>query len=359
MMKIEKQVIEYDAKPKNNEKPIVWNWKKAPMLLSHSIRATIKEILQMSKSIDAININVIGNPATGKSEVTRLVSHLGHKMAKEMGLPPFAVREFDKQNLLNFKETLASLTPSNYFLGFHDVSFLGASASKQQIETVKQATTEIRHLPGGKDVKIVSVKNFHYTLGFDKYLRQSDFTYFTSVGSSEMDNMEKIVGTKYMPLVHRFRKMQQKATITGKFSFQLKRDAKPFVYGYRNPFIPLLFWNNDTLRIVVSPTRHWVDPICNTCTEFSAHEKFETEVPLEQFIKESEHKLDKSRFKQAVRQKLLENGINVYPNEIASAKKYLERALEKKTISLEEIATYYGMKPANTKLRKKLDGVLS
>lgn len=334
-------------------KPVVWNWKKAPMILNHSIRATVQEILAMSQSMDAININIIGNPTTGKSTLAETLGHLIHKLSKI----PFAVRIFNKHNLLHFEETLANLTPANYVLVFDDVSFLKANASAQQIEMVKQAVTEIRHLPGGKDVKIISIKNFHYTLGLDKYLRQADFNYFTSVGQSEVENMEKIVGHKQMKLVYRLKRMQPRAAVTKKFSFTLDRQGKPFVYGYRDPFIPVLFLDSDsTLRFVVSPTRQWIDPICPVCTNGKG---LQSEVPIPQFIKETEDKFSEPTVKTTVKQMLREQGIDTYSSAIVSCRRYMTKAMERKQITNEDLAVHYGLKPTNTKLRKKLDGVLS
>ena len=350
---IENDVEVTKERKHNSDKPVVWNWKGAPMILNHSIRATVKEILAMSESMDAININIIGNPTTGKSTLAETLGHLVHKISKI----PFSVRIFNKHNLLNFEQTLKELTPANYVLVFDDVSFLKANASAQQIEMVKQAVTEIRHLPGGKDVKIISIKNFHYTLGLDKYLRQADFNYFTSVGQSEVDNMEKIVGSKQMHLALKLKKMQPRAAVTKKFSFTLDRQGKPFVYGYRDPFIPVLFLDSDsTLRFVVSPTRQWIDPICPVCT---IGKGLKSEVSIEQFAKESEEKWTAKIFQTTVKQSLRENGIDTYSAPIVSCRRYLSKALEKKQITLEDIAVHYGMKPTVTKMRKKLDGVLS
>jgi len=51
--------------------------------------------------------------------------------------------------------------------------------------------------------------------------------------------------------------------------------------------------------------------------------------------------------------------MNVYKANVVQGQKYLDRALEKKLISLEELATNYGFKITKTSLQKKLDGVLA
>lgn len=353
-MQIEKRIIDNKPKTKDGDRPTVIPWKDARMIRNHSLRASVKEILQVSKSLDVVKIGIIGNQGTGKSTLSQCIAHLIHKMSEI----PFSIRVFDKDNLLNFEATLKSLSPANYILIFDDVSFLGASATKKQIETIKQALTVIRHLEGGQDVKIITILNYHYTLGLDKYLRQSDFRYFTSIGSSEIDNMLSIVGKKYMGKVFEFQKICTKALVKEKFSFRLGNKGF-FTYPFRKPFIPLLFFNNDTLRYVVSPTRQWIDPICSVCTEYTSSEKFTSAIDVSQFIDESGHKFGEERFKKAVKLKLYTNGINVFDPGLTSAGRYLDRALEKKEISLEEIATHYKFEIRRTKLRKKLDGVLT
>src|SRR3989304_8076857 len=296
---------------KENKKTIV-EWKTVPMIRVQSIIASVREIVYASESSDLIKIGIVGNPDTGKSTLAACIAHLIHKMSKV----PFSVRVFKKDDLLDFEKTIKALSPANYILVFDDVSFLGASTTKKQIEMVKQSLTEIRHMEGREgrtDVKIVTILNYHYTLGLDKYLRQADFNYFTSVGGSETENMETIVGSRFMPVVYKFRTMFANRLATKKFSFMLnpKLGAKGiFTYSYREPFIPVLFWNNIRLRNVVSPTRQWIDPVCSICS-YAGSQKFESEIPIAQFIDEAGQKLGESHFKRAVKIRLLTNGINV------------------------------------------------
>ena len=336
-------------KSSDRELPKILKWKTANMVRNHSIMATVREIIQVSKSLDVVHIGIIGNPGTGKSETAKTLCHLIHKLSEV----PFAIRIFGKNDLLNFEETLKTLTPANYVLVFDDVSFLGAGASKKQIEFVKQAMTEIRHLEGGKDVKIITILNYHYTLGLDKYLRQADFRYFTSIGSSEMDNMEKIVGAKNMKKVRDFQIRFTKAIVRNFFTFRIG-PKESFAYKYREPFIPLLFYNNSDLRPIVSPLRIWLDPICSRCSQGSS-----SSIDVKQFVREAEAKFQPRTFKTAVKHLLMLNGMNVHSKPIVSAARYLDRALEKKIINLEDLAVHCGLTITKTRLRKPLDGVLT
>ena len=88
--------------------------------------------------------------------------------------------------------------------------------------------------------------------------------------------------------------------------------------------------------------------------------KLATAELIERFKKESEDKFTEQTFKAAIKQKLKEQGIaNTYSNKMVQAQRYLDKALATKIINLEQLAVVYGLKPTNTKMRKKLDGVLN
>ena len=330
-------------------RPLIIKWKQVPMVRGHSLRAAVSEMLQVMDRLDVVKIGIVGDQATGKSTLEDTLGHLIHKMASI----PFAVRSFGRDEFLNMEKTLASLEPANYVLKFRDLSFLSAIATKKQIDVVKQIITVIRHLR--QDVKIFLIYDYHYTLGLDKYLRQANFRFFTSVGSSEEDNLLKIVGTKYAHKITQFKSHFVKMVSQGKCSFQFKRGMPPFDYSYKNPFVLCMFWNEQRLRYVIFPRREWIDKICHVC---SMGEDLESEVDLEKFIQESEHKLGDKTFEAAVKLKAFSNGMNVYSPNVVNALKYLDRALDKRQIPFEKILVHYGLDITKTRLRKQLDGVL-
>lgn len=335
-------------------KPTIIPWKGVSMIRNHSIRAAVKEMLKVSKSLDVVKFGIIGNQNSGKSTQLLTIGHLVHKMTDI----PFAIKIFDKYALLNLQETLKTLTPTNYFIGFDDTSFLGAQANKKQMDVVKQVTTEIRHLPGGQNVKIFLGMNYHYTLGVDKYLRQGEFKFFTSVGSSEIDNMEKIVGINNMDTVRDFKKLYTKMLVSEKFSFILKEKETPFVYDYRNPFIPMLFWNEDSLRIVVSPKREWIDPICAICSN-ALDKDIIGEIDEKRYVEESRAAFGKGAFDSALRVVLAGNGINTYGASVERARRSIVKALDKKIMNLEKLTVAAGLSPTKTHLYQKPVDVIS
>jgi len=112
------------------------------------------------------------------------------------------------------------------------------------------------------------------------------------------------------------------------------------------------------LRFIVSPTRQWIDEICSDCTE-AEHGMIESEVPIDQFVKEAGEKFGEGNFKAAIKINLYVNGLTVYGAHVVQALRYIDKCRAKKLISLEQLATHYGFEITKTKLKKKMDGVMS
>jgi len=328
--------------------PQVIKWNKVNMIRDHSFLATVQEIIDFSSEIDVTKVGIIGDPHSGKTTMGDCIAHCIHKYAKV----PYAIRRFKKEDLLNFKDTLKTLSPVNHVLLFGDLSFLGAEASKKQIEMVKMASTQIRHIEGGRDVKIISIYDYHYSLGLDKYLRQADYKYLTTVGSSELGNLETMFGSKYMRLIRDFQKYRLKAVTKKYWTVRSKNNKKEVVaYHYRNPFIPALFFS-DSLRLIVSPKREWIDPICSKCSEaFGQIEQ--SNIPIEDLAQQGEINFGKSNFLGAVQLELYVNGLTTLGNHKLQALRWIQRARMQNKITLEQLALHYNLSATNTKLRKK------
>jgi len=220
------------------------------------------------------------------------------------------------------------------------------------MEEVKQAFTEIRHLKNEDgtergSVKMIVIFNFHYLRGLSKYLRSSEFSYYTSIGSEEMENMEAVVGKRYRYLLENFKRIWQMAYTKGRFVYRL--GDKNFVYPMRKPFAPLLFWNNQSLRFCVFPKRSWIDPICNTCSETPITK--ESELNLDNFMRDLESKHTLGTAKSALKiMLLLQNGINTYSKRTVQTMRFIEQYLEKKEVNLEELALRFDLSPTKTHL---------
>ena len=336
-----------NTKIKKSAVPVTVLWQNSRMVRSHSIKAAVSEILSLSQTLDVIKINIVGNPSTGKSTLAKVIAHLLHHQAKI----PFALKILTRKDLIDFSQTLSKLDSTmNWILVFDDISFLKSELSVHQINKLEKEFTEIRHLPGGKDVKIISIFNFHYTMAVSKYLRQSDFHFYTSVGSSDIDNLLKVVGKRHTRSIHNFIKIFHEAYSPKKqFTFQLGYKGKMFTYPHRKPFAPVYFFNGYSSRICVFPTRHWIAPHCLACSTGEGSNKM-NEIDLNDL----DVKLKKfgiGTIRQALRIKCLQNGIYAYPKRAKQALTFIDKWSSKNNCDLEVLLNFYNLKDEPTKLK--------
>ena len=355
-MPIEQQSVQLTVKGnQDRHRPKVIKWKGIPMIRNHSFLASISDIIKVAEGVqgfaaqgsDAIRIGLVGDTHTGKSTMASAIAHAIHKKSKLH----WVVKIFSKEQLIEFKKTLLDLTPTNHILIFDDVSFLASLYGKNKIDLLQQAQTEIRHFDKDRDVKIIAIYNYHYTKALPPYLRQADFKYYTSVGSSEEKNLEEMLHSKKgnkMATVSRFQEQFFRARTKGFYRFPV--GAKQFLkLDYRDPFILTLFWDNIGIRPVISPTREWMDEICAVCTEGK------DKVTDEEFIKECNSKFDPWTFKTAIKQELLLEGVSTYNKKLTQCSRFIQRAKDSKLINIRDIAAQLGIKITNTRLDIKLD----
>jgi len=325
-MQIETRIVKSQTTEKAHGIPLIQPWLGVDKVIgSHILTTAIKEIVSDVKTLDAIKINLIGDPGTGKSTLAQTLAHMIHKHSYEEYKIPFAVKIFEKEDLLNFRDTMEALEPVNHILIFDDVSFLANKENAERLYDTKQAYTEIRHLKDGKetkaDVKIVSIFNFHYGYGFDKYMRECNYGFFTNVGISSKEMIQKLLGgeTRFERKIRQFQKMQRKGRINGFFFYQLGKKGNGIRYDYRKPFIPVLFHNTAELKFLVSPTRERIDSVCSIC-ENAKHKPFQSEVNIEEFTRDMEYKFGSQIARNAVRIMLLKAGKDVYPRSVKRCK---------------------------------------
>lgn len=331
-------------------------WNGIRLAIWHHLQTAAKQIAIKANTLDFVKINMIGPQGTGKSTLADAVGHLIHKESLEEFHTPFAVRRFGRKQLMNFDETIAKLAPANYIMIFDDVSiFNKGSRNSEKLANVKETFTEIRHKFGEQSVKIIIILNFHYTLGMDKYLRGSNFAFYTDIASNELENMQRIVGIKYTRDFLSFQKLVNIAQVNNKFELRISRKGAPLEYKYRDPFIPVLFQAPHSLRLILSPTREWIDPNCVICNS-SPPEKEETltiSPSAEKLAKILESEFDRRTVGLTVKLKLYQNGIDVFASNIKRCMLYLDKYLKHNSgITLFDIANYYNFEDRRTHLRK-------
>ena len=327
--------------------PKVITWKGVRMVRNQSFLAAVQEIITYSAEMDVTRIGIIGDMHSGKTTLSKSISCTIHSLSKI----PYTVKIFYKKHLMNFAETLKTLQATNYILIFDDVSFLKASATNKQINLIEQAISEIRHLDGGLDVKIICIFNYHYPKALPPFLREAQFKFITSIGDANEKNIADTYGKRNVQLITNF-KIQRKRAINDKFWFETVGPGEPVKMGWRDPFIPTLFWNESRIRKVIAPTRYFINPICSDCDEAEGIEKYD-EKTVEEILNVGSHKFGKQHFEVACKLVMFRHGENVFNPNTKSALKWLERERSIRSIPISAIRKTKSYTEKKTRLRKK------
>lgn len=334
--------------------PVTVVWNNARMIRTHSIKAATREILNVAKSTGAVQVNICAIPGQGKSTLAKLIAHLTHRMADS----PFTVKLWGRAELLNIEEEIKKLDPVNHVILYDDVSWLTADAGvpKQKVDQIIKTMTEIRHIKG-VDVQIISILNFHYSYAIPKPLRNAQYWFYLSIGSSELENVLKLVGTKYLKKLEEFRKVHSQAQNLKKFYYRLGTKGRNFEYLYRQPYAPALFWNNDSLRHVVFPSREWLEPLCDICAKGLGIPIVDKE-GLDKFEQYILSKFSIGVIRQALRIRLLQLGINCYDPNVVQCMRNINEYFKLRPFQAEEVAQRFDLHETVTKNKKKLPAEL-
>uniref|UniRef100_A0AAT9J7M6 ORF19 n=1 Tax=Nitrosopumilaceae spindle-shaped virus TaxID=3065433 RepID=A0AAT9J7M6_9VIRU len=328
-------------------KPSVIQWKGVDMVRKQSFMAAVQEIITYSDEMDVTRIGIIGDMHSGKTTLSKCIGHVVHSFSKV----PFTVKIFYKKHLMNFAETLKTLHPTNYILIFDDVSFLKASASNKQINLIEQAISEIRHLDGGEDVKIICIFNYHYPKALPPFLREAQYKFITSIGDANEKNIADTYGKQNVNLITGF-KIQRKNAIVDKFWLESVGDRPPVKYEWRNPFIPVLFWNESRIRKIIAPTRQFIDPICSDCDESEGIEKYD-EKTVQEVCDDGQKKYGSQTFDTACKLLMLKHGENMFSHSVRACLKWIERERKTRSLPVSAIKKVRGYEEKGTQVHKK------
>ena len=179
-----------------------------------SLKVASHEIIKMSKNIDVVKVNIVGDAGSGKTILAKTLAYLLQEESKDQ----FNVKYLTRTDILNISKTIASFQATNHILIFDDISFIYTTEYEKKIKQIEQAFTEIRHLPGGQDIKIIAIFNFHYTLTASKYLRQSNAHFYTTIGPSDKDNVVDIVGKAHLDEINSFIQIKNECNAASKYT---------------------------------------------------------------------------------------------------------------------------------------------
>jgi len=254
---------------------------------------------------------------------------------------------FGKNEILNLEETMKSLKPQNSIIVFDDVAFLSASATTKQLSQVQQVLSVIRHLPGGESVRIVLFKSFQYSKSISPFLRQSDFNFISSIDAS--DKIEELIGKNHLKKIKQLKELRTQGTIHGYFDYKMGGQKK-VRYMWEKPFVPYLYVTGLGARIIVNPLREKIDPICNQCSG-TAEQVNENPTDVKEVIEDFKSKFgDGSVIRQAVKIKLIQQGVNCYGSRVVQAVRYIDQLQQKKIISIESLANALNLTETRTSL---------
>ena len=344
------RIIPRSTSRKAKQKPTIITWGKTStgqpnkMLRSQSINACVNDIYESSRSMGFIKINLIGASSSGKTTLAEVICHQLHERD-----PTFEVHYLKDSDLINFKETIQNLSKNNQILAFDDLSGLVSKFGKTALEKLEAEITTIRHIDQNEDRKIIMLLNFHAQKKLSKFLRISNFTFYTDCQNEEIGYLEELLGKGQKQKILQFAKLRSQSRMYHKFSFQLSR-GNHFTYKDGDPFRILLYNNGISTRFVVSPQLSWIlkGGMCQKC--HPSEKTIEAKVNLENFRDDISKKFGKGIAKRAIELKLLRQGFYTQPKRVMQAEKYIEQFFAARKINLQELAELYGLKERTTKL---------
>ena len=104
-----------------------------------------------------------------------------------------------------------------------------------------------------------------------------------------------------------------------------------------------MFYNSDTLRIIVFPKREWIEKFCPTCNK-SQEVTMKDGLEADDFIKDISHKFGHGLVRSAIRVKLFQNGFNVYPKNVKRILVYIDKYVKGNLPNMQALANYYDFK---------------
>ena len=323
-----------------DKKRVIQEWNGARFVRNQSFLAAVEQIVNRSKVNDVVKIGIVGDMGTGKTTLAQAIAHAFHARIAAKHKIPFAVRVFGAKELADLDGTLRDLPHANYVVSFDDVSFMDANTSARQIATIKRTLTTIRHREGGHDVKFVLIYGYHYGRGLDKFLRQTDFTFWTAIGAEEAEYVEgRFRSKRATSIIRDFQRQAQEAISQGRWTARYSNDGR-HVYKYRDPFIPLLFGTGGAVRQVIGPTREFMQERCHTC---SVGTGAPDEIDPAVFWNDAVDTLGASNARQALRYIGLENGIVALPRGVLGAKRAIEASLRERHVDLHRLLATAGI----------------
>ena len=334
----------------SNRKPPIIKWKTEHLLRKHALGDFIDKLVSRSKNTEVVRITLVGDTGTGKTTLADVIAHLFHEKADV----PYTVRHFNREDLVNLKKTISTLEPMNHIIIFDDISFLNATHTNQHIAMIQQMFSEIRHLEGGQDIKIIGLMLFHYAVALPPYLRQAHYTFYTQIGSSDVEPMSKSLHVSHKQ-IDTFQNILEAASEEKQFTvaYGSRNTAKgkkslSHTYIFREPFAPAFLWSKRKNSIIVYPHIDWLTPHCHICT---TSEKIANQQTIDNFKSDASKRFGPHVVKEALRAKGIIHGIFSHRPRVKQATQYIEEFLKANSdVTLGHLMDFYKLRVDKTYL---------
>lgn len=207
--------------------------KDYPLLIEQSPVTLAKHILHHNSLHGYTLVTLIGKSGTGKSTMTRMMTHYLHAKAESVYGKTYVPLWFKQKDIESLDDIIASLEVGvNRILNFEDVSFTFNDSDPGELEEVMRKLTYIRHT---LKANVIIQMQIHYSKALDKFLRDGDVKIITSSSDEEKENLKRLFGRDGNKAIRLFASKYHSMETNGFWSTQVSM-TKMFKYQVQNPF---------------------------------------------------------------------------------------------------------------------------
>lgn len=250
--------------------------KQYKIIANHTPSLAIEWILNHNKQNGFTAIILVGDSGTGKTTLAKYFVHQLHMKKNSVVISWFAKKEFK-----NLENIINGLTKGvDHIIVCDDISFILEEMGKEDLNSLMQTLTYIRHIVKGN---VIVIMNIHYSKALSKFFRSiSKFRYMTSISNEEIGGYEDVLGTWAKWKLRDFARMNDANVKKGWCRFEISAYEQKFVYyKYREPFGISLANEVNTLRFMIYPKES-----CNICDpEFLTRSSLESQAIIDEFTR--------------------------------------------------------------------------
>lgn len=207
--------------------------KDYPVLTRETPSFLVNHILRHNDLHGFTLVTYIGKSGTGKSTLTRTLTHYLHTRAEKNFGRSYVPMWFKQKDIESLDDIIGSLEVGvNRILNFEDVSFTFNYSDQGDIDEVMRKLTYIRHT---LKAKVIIQMQIHYTKALDKFLRDGDVKIITSMTDEEKENLLRLFTWDAKKQINQFATKYYSMEANG-FWYASASLTKVFKYQVQKPF---------------------------------------------------------------------------------------------------------------------------